>query len=156
MEKVIGFKNSWILTEEGLKKTSMLTCPNAEMDKSYETEAKLKTHGHISYAANGKLYAELDSSSVQIRSTVKLGSIRNPSAKIAFSELNPSGSRAYLMPYRNATHSNWYMHIRQCNSSHKAKTVGNTGRCDGSVQLVFLAEKTQTWDRYNITDIPLK
>jgi N-acetylglucosamine-6-phosphate deacetylase len=24
MEKVIGFKNSWILTEEGLKKTSML------------------------------------------------------------------------------------------------------------------------------------
>ena len=139
-----------------LKKTSMLTCPNAERDTSYETEEKLKTHGHISYAANGKLYAELDSSSKQIRATVKLGSIRRPSAKIAFSELNPSGSRAYLMPYRNATHSNWYMHIRQCNSSHKAKTVGNTGRCDGSVQLVFLAEKTQTWDRYNITDIPLK
>ena len=139
-----------------LKKTSMLTCPNAEMDKSYETEAKLKTHGHISYAANGQLYAELDSSSKQIRATVKLGSIRNPSAKIAFSELNPSGSRAYLMPYRNADHSSWYMHIRQCNQSHKAKTVGNTGRCDGSVQLVYLAEKTSTWDRYNITDKPLK
>ena len=139
-----------------LKKTSMLTCPNAERDTSYETEEKLKTHGHISYAANGKLYAELDASGVQIRSTVKLGSIRRPSAKIAFSELNPSGSRAYLMPYRNATHSNWYMHIRQCNSSHKAKTVGNSGRCDGSVQLVFLAEKNSTWDRYNITDIPLK
>ena len=140
-----------------LKKTSMLTCPNAEPDTSYEKDLnKLKTHGHISYVANGKLYTELDSSSKQIRATVKLGSIRRPSSKIAFSELNPSGSRAYLMPYRNATHSSWYMHIRQCNSSHKAKTVGNTGRCDGSVQLVFLAEKTQTWDRYNITDIPLK
>lgn len=135
-----------------LKKTSMLTCPNAEMDTSYETEAKLKTHGHISYAANGLLYEELDSSENKIRSTVKLGSIRRPSEKVAFSELNPSGSRAYLLPYRNASKSSWYMHIRQCNSSHQGKTMGNTGRCDGSVKTLFLAQKNTTWPNYNISD----
>ena len=131
----------------------MFTCPGAEVDKSYETDlAKLKTHGHITYAANGQLYTELDSAENQIRSTVKLGSIRNPSNKIAFSELNPSGSRAYLLPYRNATHGSWYMHIRQCNSIHQAKTRGNTGRCDGSVQVVPYAALKATWDNYDITD----
>lgn len=135
-----------------LRKASIFTCPNAEMDTSYETEARLKSHGHISYAANGQLYAELDSSKKQIRSTVKLGSIRRPSEKIAFSEVNPSGARLNLLPYRNASKSSWYMHIKLCNSSHHAKTKGNTGRCDGSVKVVFLAQKTSTWPNYNITD----
>ena len=135
-----------------LRKTNMLTCPSAERDTSYETEEKLKTHGHISYAANGLLYEELDSSENKIRSTVKLGSIRRPSEKVAFSELNPSGSRAYLLPYRNAAKSSWYMHIRQCNGSHQGKSIGNTGRCDGSVRTLFLAQKTTTWPNYNISD----
>ena len=135
-----------------LGKTQILTCPNAEVD-TYETDkGKLKTHGHISYAANGQLYTELDASENQIRSTVKLGNVRNPSKKIAFSEINPSGSRAYLLPYRNALKSSWYMHIRQCNSSHQGKSMGNSGRCDGSVQIVYAAEKTTTWPNYNITD----
>ena len=136
-----------------LKKTDIFTCPGAEVDRSYETDLnKLRTHGHISYAANGKLYSELNSANEEIRATAKLGSIRNPSSKIAFSELNPSGSRAYLLPYRNATHSSWYMHIRQCNSAHNSKRWGNTGRCDGSVQIVYAAQQKSSWSNYNIAD----
>ncbi len=133
-----------------LKNTNIFTCPSAEIDKSYDDLTK--THGHITYAANGKLYNELNSSNEEIRATAKLGSIRNPSSKIAFSELNPSGSRAYLLPYRNADHGSWYMHIRQCNSIHNSKRLGNTGRCDGSVQIMYAAQQKSSWENYNIAD----
>lgn len=135
-----------------LRNTNLLLCDVSEA-ASWATEIQLKTYGRISYAFNGQLTAEADSSGNLIRLPAKLGRINNASNKISFSELNPYSFRSYLLPYRNARSNTWYMHIANCNNVHQKKSRGNTSRCDGSVRPVTYAEKMTTWPLYNAQDI---
>ncbi len=135
-----------------LRNQKLLLC--AETKKaSYATEVQFDVYGRISYAFNGVLCAEAKSAAELLRKPAKLGKVRNPSGKAAFSEMHDYTFRSYLLPFRNARFNTWYMNIRsKCFIVHNSGLTGNTGRCDGSVKSVRESQVMNTWTLYDTTN----
>lgn len=114
-----------------LKNRNLLYCPSAlRWSATSPTEQYYAIYGRLSYAMNGKLVSEASGTANNIiRQTAKIGRVRSPSSKVAFSEQNKYHHRSYLVPYRNGISVPVSINIL-----HREGSSGNNGMVDGSAR----------------------
>lgn len=134
-----------------LKNPKLLYCPSVQRfvgSDGRPTDNELAVYGRLSYAMNGKLTPEASGSITNIiRQTAKMGRVRNPSSKVAFSEYYRYHNRSYLLPHRNSTFvplpSKWLLNI-----VHRDGSSGNNAMVDGSARPIRYHELT--WKLFDI------
>ncbi|MFA6658457.1 MAG: DUF1559 domain-containing protein [Victivallaceae bacterium] len=120
-----------------IKNPNLLYCPSVQRfvgSDGRPTDYELSVYGRLSYAMNGQLTPQASGSIGNVvRQTTKIGRVRNPSSKIAFSEYYRYHHRSYLLPHRNSTALslplNWYL-----NMVHRDGSNGNNAMVDGSAR----------------------